>query len=378
MTREVGVNRSSGGNDIGGGEKATRVRIGRIDGDGIGHEVVPAAVAVVESAAAAIGGVEIDWVPLVIGHDAIERFDTPLPDATLDALTELDAWILGPHDNVSYPERFRDTPAPGGAIRKRFGLYANVRPARAFEHVRATVPGMDLVIVRENSEGLYADRNMARGSGEFMPTADVALAVGVVTRAATERIARVAFALARKRRRRVTIVHKANVLAMTTGLFLHVCREVAADYPDVQVDDEHVDAMAALLVRRGGDFDVVVTENLFGDILSDLAGELSGSLGTAPSINASGTQVMAQAAHGAAPDIAGHNRANPTAIMLSAAMMLDHLALARGDRRLAEVAARVERAVRETISSGVATADLGGGASTGEFTETVCARARRW
>ncbi|MBQ7806818.1 isocitrate/isopropylmalate family dehydrogenase, partial [Rhodococcus sp. (in: high G+C Gram-positive bacteria)] len=169
----------------------------------------------------------------------------------------------------------------------------------------------------------------------------------------------------------------ANVLTLTTGLFRDACRTVAAEYPHVVVDDEHVDAMAAHLVRRGGDFDVVVTENMFGDILSDLAGELSGSLGTAPSINASETQVMAQAAHGAAPDIAGKNRANPTALFLSSAMMLDWLGDARGDRLLSAAARRISDAVRTTIASGIATADLGGLASTSEFSEVVYAHTLR-
>ncbi len=272
---------------------------------------------------------------------------------------------------------FADNSHPAASSGKKFELFANIRPAAAFPGVKAMVPDMDLVIVRENTEGLYADRNMAVGSGEFMPTPDIALAVGVFTRAACERIARTAFALASRRRNHVTIVHKANVLTLTTGLFRDACRTVAAEYPHVVVDDEHVDAMAAHLVRRGGDFDVVVTENMFGDILSDLAGELSGSLGTAPSINASETQVMAQAAHGAAPDIAGKNRANPTALFLSSAMMVDWLGDARGDRLLSAAARRISDAVRTTIASGIATADLGGLASTSEFSEVVYAHTLR-
>ncbi|MFZ2177922.1 MAG: isocitrate/isopropylmalate dehydrogenase family protein [Rhodococcus sp. (in: high G+C Gram-positive bacteria)] len=351
-------------------------RIGLMLGDGIGLEVVPATQRVVSEAVTAAGGA-VEWVTLPLGRAAIESHGTPIPDGTLEALDALDAWILGPHDSASYPEPFRGQLTPGGVIRKRFDLFANIRPARALDGVAAMVPGMDLVIVRENSEGLYSDRNMYFGSGEFMPTPDVALSVGVVTRQACERIARTAFALARKRRGRVTIVHKANVLSVTTGLFRDVCQEVGESYPDVQVDDEHVDAMAAHLVRQGEKFDVVVTENMFGDILSDLAGELSGSLGTAPSINASGEKVMAQASHGAAPDIAGHNRANPTALLLSAAMMLDWLAEHRADVHLAHAATRIRDAVQATVASGVATADLGGLASTSEFTETVLARTRR-
>ncbi|QHE69224.1 3-isopropylmalate dehydrogenase [Rhodococcus sp. WAY2] len=347
-------------------------------GDGIGHEIVPATQRVVTAAVTAAGGADVDWVTLPLGLDAIDSHGTPLPDSTLAALAELDAWILGPHDSAAYPEPFRGQLTPGGVIRKEFDLFANIRPARSLEGVASMVPDMDLVIVRENTEGLYADRNMFAGSGEFMPTPDVALAVGVVTRRACERIAHTAFALARTRRRHVTIVHKANVLSLTTGLFRDVCRDVGErHYPDVQIDDQHVDAMTAHLVRRGRDFDVVVAENMFGDILSDLTGELSGSLGTAPSINSSDTQVMAQAAHGAAPDIAGHNRANPTALMLSAAMMLDLLGERRADRHLVGAATRIRDAVRSTIASGVATSDLGGLASTSEFTETVLARTLR-
>ncbi|WP_132474557.1 isocitrate/isopropylmalate family dehydrogenase [Rhodococcus sp. SMB37] len=348
-------------------------RIGLIEGDGIGHEIVPATRRVVDAAIAATGGPGLEWVPLPLGADAIGTYGTPVPESTLDALAGLDGWILGPHDSASYPEPFRAALTPGGQIRKHFDLYANIRPARALPGTRAMAPDMDLVVVRENTEGFYADRNMAVGSGEFMPTPDVALAVGVITRAACERIAHTAFDLASRRRKRVTIVHKANVLSKTTGLFRDVCREIGTLYPSVDVDDEHVDAMAALLVRRGGDFDVIVTENLFGDILSDLAGELSGSLGSAPSINASARKTMAQAVHGAAPDIAGLGRANPTALLLSSAMLLDRLSV-KGDPFLGGAARALERAVAETIGDGIATADLGGSASTSEFTAAVVDR----
>jgi len=350
-------------------------RIGLLEGDGIGHEIVPATREVVDAAVAAAGGIGVEWVPLPIGAEAIDTHGTPLPEETLDALEGLDAWILGPHDSASYPEPYRRQLTPGGRIRKHFDLYANIRPARALAGVRAVSPAMDLVVVRENTEGFYADRNMAVGSGEFMPTPDVALAVGVVTRAACERIARTAFDLASKRRGRVTIVHKANVLSMTTGLFRDVCREVGRDYPSVQVDDAHVDAMAALLVRHGDRYDVIVTENMFGDILSDLTAELSGSLGTAASVNASGTRTMAQASHGAAPDIAGLGRANPIALISSAAMLLDRIG-DTSDPSFAAAARRIDAAVDATVGSGIATADLGGTASTAEFTDALIARVR--
>ncbi|PYE16010.1 3-isopropylmalate dehydrogenase [Williamsia limnetica] len=349
---------------------ANRYRIGLIDGDGIGPEIVPAAARVADQALAAVGR-EVDWVPLELGRTTIDKYGTAMPEATLAALDDLDLWILGPHDSASYPPEHRTGLTPGGVVRKRYDLYANIRPALAHDGVHATNPDLDLVIVRENSEGLYADRNMARGTGEFMPTPDVALSVGVITRAATRRIAVSAFELARSRRKHVTIVHKANVLSMTTGLFRDVCREVAEGYPDVRVDDEHVDAMAAHLVRRGGRFDVIVTENLFGDILSDLAAELAGSLGIAASINTSATKAMAQAAHGAAPDIAGRGVANPVGIIGSTAMLLEWQALRSDDMALRTAAENMRGAIGETLSAGVATADLGGTASTASFVEAV-------
>ncbi|MGI5220110.1 isocitrate/isopropylmalate dehydrogenase family protein [Nocardia sp. CA-290969] len=349
-----------------------RLRLGLVDGDGIGPEVVASARRVVDEALAAAGSPAAEWIALPMGRRAIEEFGTALPEFTLEGLAGTDGWILGPHDNASYPPEHRI--APGGAIRRHFGLYANIRPAQAFPGIRAVAGDIDLVIVRENSEGFYADRNMAVGSGEFCPTPDIALSVGLVTRAACERIAHEAFRLAATRRKQVTIVHKANVLPLTMGLFRDTCHAVAREYPGIAVDDEHVDAAAAHLVRSPGDYDVLVTENLFGDILSDLAAQLAGSLGTAASLNSSADRAMAQAVHGAAPDLAGHNRANPVALHLSAAMLLRWLADRRELPALARAADRVDRAVAATFAAGIATADLGGLASTAEFTEQVIAR----
>jgi 3-isopropylmalate dehydrogenase len=233
------------------------------------------------------------------------------------------------------------------------------------------VPGTDLVIVRENTEGFYADRNTFTGSGEFMPTPEVAIAHGIVTRAATRRIAVEALELASRRRKHLTIVHKANVLRLTTGLFLNVCREVAEEYPEVRVDDFHIDAMTVHLLRRAEEFDVIVTENMFGDILSDLTGEIAGSLGTAPSINSSYSRAMAQAAHGSAPDIAGRNAANPIAIVLSGAMLLDWLGKRHADERMTAAASRVEEAVAAVVSRGIVTPDMGGSATTSNLGDAI-------
>ncbi|MBM7367196.1 isocitrate/isopropylmalate dehydrogenase family protein [Gordonia hydrophobica] len=347
------------------------VTIAVLDGDGIGPEVVPVAVEVATRALAAQGRTLIP-IRLPYGATAIASHGQAVPAETLEALEEIDLWAVGPHDSASYPPELR-SPAPGAVLRKQFGLYANLRPARAHGGVPAVAADVDVLVVRENSEGLYADRNMTIGSGEFMPTPDVAMAVGVITRGACERIAVEAFDAARRRRGHVTIVHKANVLRLTTGLFRDVCFDVAQRYPDVRVDEQHVDAMAALLVRRPGDFDVIVTENLFGDILSDLAGELSGSLGLAPSINTSATQGMAQAVHGAAPDIAGTGTANPVAMIGSVAMLLRWHGLRTSDAAVEAAADAIDGALAHVLADGLATADLGGTVSTGEFGAAVAA-----
>ena len=356
---------------------ARSYRLGVMLGDGIGPEIVPASVRVVDAALAAAGGAPVDWQELPLGASAIEEHGSATPPATLAALAELDGWLLGPHDSAAYPEPFRSQLNPSGAIRKQFDLYANIRPARGFEGGKAIAPDTDLVIARENTEGFYADRNTYAGTGEFMPTADVAICLGVFSRPAVERIARTGFELARRRRKKLTIVHKANVLRLSSGLFKRVCLDVAAGYPDVQVDDFHIDAMTVHLLRRAADFDVVVAENMFGDILSDMAGELAGSLGIAPSLNASDDRAMAQAAHGSAPDIAGRGLANPIAMTLSAGMLLDWLGTRHGDLRAADAAVRLEEGVRAAVRDGVSTRDLGGSASTDEFTGAVVERISR-
>ena len=287
--------------------------LGVLLGDGIGPEIVPAAILIANAALEAVGAAPIQWRELPLGFTAIEALNEATPKATLAALAETDGWLLGPHDSAAYPEPFRSDLNPSGTIRKHFDLYANVRPAKSFPGAKSVVADTDLVIMRENTEGFYAVRNTYRGTGEFMPTPDTAIAMGIITRKACERIAREAFEWASRRRNKVTIVHKANVLKLTTGLFRDVCREVAQDYPNVSVDDYHIDAMTVHLVRRANEFDVLVTENMFGDILSDLTGELAGSLGIAPSLNASEDRAMAQAAHGSAPAAANVWSCSPLA-----------------------------------------------------------------
>ncbi len=351
--------------------------LGLLLGDGIGPEIVPAAVLIAEAAVEAGGAAPIQWRELPIGFKAIEEINEATPKSTLAALAETDGWLLGPHDSAAYPEPFRSELNPSGTIRKHFDLYANVRPAKAFPGSSAVVKNTDLVIMRENTEGFYADRSTYRGTGEFMPTPDIAIALGIITRKACERIAREAFEWASRRRKKVTIVHKANVLKMTTGLFRDVCREIAKEYPDVSVDDYHIDAMTVHLVRRANEFDVLVTENMFGDILSDLAGELAGSLGIAPSLNASGDRAMAQAAHGSAPDIAGQDRANPIAMILSTAMLFDWLGARHGDEAMSRAGSLIARGVEDTVAQGISTSDMGGNVGCREFAEAVAATVKQ-
>jgi len=260
-------------------------------------------------------------------------------------------------------------------LRKRLDLFANIRPAKT----RAQFPSRfgkpaDLVIVRENTEGFYADRNMHQGVGDILVTPDVAISMRKITSHGSTRIVEEAFRLAMRRRRQVVAVHKANVLRVSDGLFLECARAVAARYPQVKYEERIIDAMAALLVRDASQFDVIVTTNMFGDILSDEASEIAGSLGLAESINAGTDHAMAQAQHGSAPDIAGQDKANPSSLIGSAAMLLAWLGERRDDARLAQAAAGIERALDTAIAKPEwRTADLGGPLGTKAFGERVAA-----
>lgn len=345
--------------------------LGALLGDGIGPEIVPPAMAATDAALSKVGAPAVEWKMLPLGSKAIEEFGVAVPEQTLAGLAEVDAWLLGPHDSAAYPLPHNQVLNPSGTIRKHFDLYANIRPAKSLTGQPAIAPDTDLVIVRENTQGFYADRSTYAGTGEFMPTPDTAIAMGIITRSAVERIAIEAFELAMRRRRKVTIVHKANVLRMTTGLFRDVCQQVAADYPEVEVDDYHIDAMTVHLLRRAATFDVIVTENMFGDILSDLTGELAGSLGIAPSINSSKERAMAQASHGSAPDIAGQDMANPIAMILSTAMLLNWLGARHDSATYAAAGDLITRSIDAVVQNGVSTADLGGSASTSEFSAAL-------
>ena len=338
-----------------------------LPGDGIGPEIM----AVTRNAMDALRerfGLGYDLVEREIGLNAHARRGSTLPDDILEEIRGADGALLGPVSTEDYPPAAEGGINPSGTIRKSLDLYANIRPSRTRVGVPAMAAEMDLVVVRENTEGFYADRNMFQGSGEFMPTPDLALSVRKITRQGSNRIARTAFELAMSRRKQVTVVHKANVLKVSDGLFLEEVRSVAKDFPNVEVTELLIDAMAAHLVRTPGRFDVIVMTNMYGDILSDEAAELSGGLGLGASVNVGDDHGIAQAAHGSAPDIAGTNTANPTASLLSAAMLLDWLALRHRDNALAAAAGHLEQAVGGVLADSTNhTPDLGGVATTEAF-----------
>ena len=338
-----------------------------LEGDGIGPEIM-AATKQVLGAVAPLLTEELILEDDVIGLAALAVRGTTIPDDVIVAAKVADGVILGPVSHNDYPSVAEGGLNPSGVLRKALDLHANIRPARSHAGLPHPIAApLDLVVMRENLEGFYADRNMFDGNGEFSPVEGVALSLRRITRQASHNIATTAFEWARRRpAKRVTAVHKANVMRMSDGLFLDSVRSVAARNPDIVYDEILVDAAAAMLVRDPGRFDILVTTNMFGDILSDLASELSGSLGLAGSLNAGTHHAAAQAQHGSAPDIAGHDKANPTSLILSSAMLLSHL----GERTAADA---IETAVTTALgSSDTRTADVGGVLGCGAFAAYLC------
>jgi isocitrate dehydrogenase (NAD+) len=329
-------------------------RITLIPGDGIGPELAEATRRVLDAT-----GVGFEWEVMEAGAATIATHGTPLPDAVIESILRNKVALKGP---ITTPigTGFRSVNV---GLRQALKLYANVRPARTMAGVESRYDDVDLVIVRENTEDLY-------GGIEHMVGPDAAESIRIITRAASERIARYAFAYAvANGRRKVTAVHKANILKLTDGLFLESCQAVAADYAGrIEFEDRIVDNMCMQLVQKPETYDVLVLPNLFGDIVSDLTAGLVGGLGVAPGANIGEDAAVFEPVHGSAPKYAGQNKANPTALILSGALMLRHLGYA-------DVAARVEAAVRGVIAEGrTVTADLGGTTGTREFADAVIER----
>ena len=351
------------------------MRIGILNGDDIGHEIVPETVKVLQ-AAAQVAGVRIDWEPIPIGRAAYDTLGTTMPGDTLQRLGALDGWILGPIGHMAYP-KLPEAPNPHPILRKHFDLFANIRPVKSYPTLPSVHQDVDLVIVRENNEGFQPDRNVVAGSGEFRPTHDVTISVRVITRAGSSKVARAAFELARARRGHLTVVHKDTVFKLGCGMFVEECRKLAAEFPDVRLDEAIVDTFAMRLVMTPQRYDVVVTTNMFGDILTDEAAGLVGGLGMAPGLCAGPSHAMAQATHGSAPDISGRNVANPYAMIMSGKMLLDWLGRRRGDAAAIAAAARIERAVDRVIAERRAlTPDLGGTGTTSGMGDAIAEAVR--
>jgi isocitrate dehydrogenase (NAD+) len=327
-------------------------RITLIPGDGIGPEVTAAAQRVVDAT-----GLQIRWQIASAGQVALDTEGMPMPAGTLDLIRNTDATLKGPTATPS-GIGFRSVNVE---LRQRLKLYANYRPAKSLPGVPSRYEDVDLIVVRENTEGLYSGLEH-----EVVP--GVVESLRVITEPASERIARFAFETARRQgRKRVTCVHKANILKLSDGLFLRTCQRVARAFPEIAFDDCIVDAACMKLVMNPHAFDVMVMENLFGDIISDLASGLVGGLGLTPSANIGYNAAVFEAVHGSAPDIAGKGLANPTALILSAVLMLRHL-------EEKDAADRIEQAVQRVFAAGhILTGDLGGKATTGQFVEAILA-----
>ncbi|MEC4749315.1 isocitrate/isopropylmalate family dehydrogenase [Methylomicrobium sp. Wu6] len=303
-----------------------------IKGDGIGPSIMDEAVKVIDAS-----GAKIQWEEAYAGFGAHEKFGTPLPDETMASFDKTRVAFKGPLTTV-VGTGFRSINV---ALRQKYELYANVRPAKSWAGIKTRYDDVDIVIVRENTEGLYA------GLEHYLtPKKDIAESLAVVTRSGSERIIDYAFQYARENnRQKVTVCHKANILKYTQGLFLDVARETATRYPDIQFDEKIIDAACMHLVMNPQQFDVIVCTNMFGDILSDLTAGLVGGLGLIPGANIGNDAALFEAVHGSAPDIAGKNLANPTAVIMAGAMMLSHL----GEQEAAE---RVIKAVEKVVNEG--------------------------
>lgn len=345
-----------------------------LPGDGIGPEITQATLQILQALNHKLR-LGLTFTEMDIGLAALRDQGTTLPDAVMQAVPQADGVILGPVSHYEYPPRSEGGINPSGELRVKFELFANIRPCKSRAELSILRKPMDMVIVRENTEGFYSDRNMFAGSGEFMPDPDMALSIRKITAKGSERIARAAFMLAQSRRNKVTAVHKANVVKLSDGLFLREVRKVAQEFPDVQLEEMIVDAAAAHLIRSPDRFDVLVTTNMFGDILSDEATELCGSLGLGGAINAGTDICMAQAQHGSAPDIAGRNIANPTSLILSAAMLLDWHGKRSARPELTEAARLIESIIDQVLDNPqTRTRDIGGTLDTNAFADAIIAQ----
>jgi 3-isopropylmalate dehydrogenase len=344
-----------------------------LPGDGIGQETMAATVAVLRAASERFK-LSLVLEPDIAGHDSLKQNGTTVRPDLLEKVRAADGLMLGPMATYDFKDESKGEINPSKFFRKSLDLYANIRPARTYPGLPGKLGEFDLVVVRENTEGFYADRNIESGSSEMLITPDVVISLRRITRLCCERIARSAFELAMTRRKHVSIVHKANVLRIADGMFIDICHQVGQAFPEVVIDDFIVDAMMAHVVRNPQRFDVIVTTNMFGDILSDLTAELSGSLGLGGSLNAGAHHAMGQAAHGSAPDIAGQDIANPFSLILSGAMLLGWYGQRKNLANFIEACCAIENAVAQAMLAHESTVDVGGKLGTRASGQALVAR----
>ena len=348
------------------------LRIGVLLGDDIGLEVVPEAVKVMK-AAAAKAALEVRWDELPIGVAGHAQHGHTMPDYTVERLAQTDGWLCGPIGHAAYPRNDATWIMP--PLRKRFELYASVKPVKSYANIKSLHKDVDIVFLREVTEGMQSSDTVVAGAGEFRPNDDITIAYRAISRKGSNRVARAAFEIARTRKRgKVTAVHKEPVYRLACGMFAEECRKVSKDYPDVEYDEALVDGFAMKLMIDPWRYDVVVTTNQFGDILTDQGAGLVGGLGLAPGLCIGERQAMGQATHGSAPDIAGRNIADPYALIMSGAMLFEWLGRRRNEAAALEAARRIEAAVDRVIAEARhLTPDLGGKASTTQMGDAIAA-----
>jgi 3-isopropylmalate dehydrogenase len=351
-------------------EGAAKLKLGILLGDDIGLEVVPEAVKVMKAAAAKTG-LAIEWRELPIGKAGHEQHGTTLPKITEDTLRTLDGWIMGPIGHNAYPRGDATWVMP--PVRKKFDLFAAVRPSLSHATLPSIHKDVDIVFFREITEGMLYSETVVAGAPEFRPNDEITVAMRVITRKGSNRVAREAFEMAASRKvKKVTAAHKEPVYRLACGMFAEECRKVAREFPSVTFEEMMIDSIAMKLVTAPQQFDVIVTTNQFGDILTDIGAGLVGGLGLAPGLCVGEKQAMAQATHGSAPDIAGRNIANPYAMIMSGQMLMAWLGRKHNERKAAEAAELIHAAVQRVIGEGKhLTRDLGGTASTEEMGDAI-------
>ncbi len=331
-------------------------KISLITGDGIGPEISESAISVLNTINDKLD-LKFDITNLSAGDKALKDTGKALPDETINVIKHSDACLKAPVGECAADVIV--------VLRRMLDLYANIRPAKSYPHMPALRDDIDMVIVRENTEDLYTGQEFSLG--------DSAVALRIISKAASKRIAKYAFETAKQRnsKKKVTCVHKSNVMRITDGLFAKACTDVSKDYPDIAFEEMYVDACAMNLIRQPQEFDVVVTTNLFGDILSDESSQVVGGLGMAPAANIGDSFALFEPVHGAAFDIAGQNIANPSSFLLSIKMMFDWLGAKNNDSKCIEVGAKLESTIFDLVKSGVKTKDIGGDMTTSEFTKHI-------